>query len=275
MQTTPLHRHCRRLAALLTVYMVCVRTLRYSSSMERSAALLEKIKTYQPQAQKLEPYKQTPLLFAVGISGAGKNTIMENLLTRFADDYHPFVTHTTRAPRQNHGVLEQNHVDYHFIDIATSEQMLDNHDYIEVNFYSGNIYGSSVSEIEQAHHEHRIIIADIDVNGVANFVRLGMNVKPVFILPPSYEVWQARVHARNNNATDPADWRRRMQTAHDEIQHALDSDYFYLVVNDDLEKSVTVVNAIAHDSGAIDRRPPEAVRAAQDILQGIEAALQK
>lgn len=254
--------------------MVHARTLRYSSSMELSATLLEKVKTYQPMAHKLEPYKDTPLLFAVGISGAGKNTIMENLLTRFADEYHPFVTHTTRAPRQNHGILEQNHVDYHFIDRATSEQMLDNHDYIEVNFYSGNIYGSSISEIQQAHQERKIIIADIDVNGVANFVRLGMNVKPVFILPPSYNVWQERVHARNNNATDPTDWRRRMQTAHDEIQHALESDYFYFVINDDLEKSVATVNAIAHGLDDIDHRPPEAVRAAQDILRGIEAALE-
>lgn len=253
--------------------MVRAGTLRYSSIMELSTTLLEKIKTYRPQPQKLEPYRQTPLLFAVGISGAGKNTIMENLLTRFADEYHSFVTHTTRAPRQNHGVLEQNHVDYHFIDRATSEQMLEDHDYIEVNFYSGNIYGASVSEIEQAHREHKIVIADIDVNGVANFVRLGMNVKPIFILPPSYDVWQTRVHARNNNATDPTDWRRRMQTARDEIQHALDSDYFYFVINDDLEKSVAKVNAIAHGSSAIDHRPPEAVHAAQDILAGIETAL--
>lgn len=266
--------HCRGITRLLTVYMVCFTTLRYSSIMELSATLLEKIKTYQPVAQKLEPYKQTPLLFAVGISGAGKNTIMENLLTRFAGEYHPFVTHTTRAPRHNHGVLEQDHVDYHFIDLATSERMLDNHDYIEVNFYSGNIYGSSISEIQQAHREQKIVIADIDVNGVANFVRLGMNVKPVFILPPSYSVWQERVHARNNNATDAADWRRRMQTAHDEIQHALESDYFYFVINDDLEKSVAYVNAIAHGSGNIERRPIEAVQAAQDILQGIETALQ-
>lgn len=243
--------------------------------MELSATLLEKIKTYQPEARKLEPYKQTPLLFAVGISGAGKNTIMEVLLSRFAGQYHPFVTHTTRAPRQNHGVLEQNHVDYHFVDLATSEQMIDNHDYIEVNLYSGNIYGSSISEIEQAHREHKIVIADIDVNGVANFVRLGMHVMPIFILPPSYDVWQRRFHARNNNAGDPADWRRRMLTARDEIQHALEADYFYFVVNDDLEKTVATVNAIAHGSDDISHRSPEALRAAQDILAGIEAELQK
>jgi guanylate kinase len=241
--------------------------------MELSNTLLEKVKTYAPQAQKLEPYRQTPLLFAVGISGAGKNTIMEVLLSRFASEYHSFVTHTTRAPRKNHGVLEQNHVDYHFIDFATSERMLDNHDYIEVNNYSGNIYGTSVSEIEEAHREHKIVIADIDVNGVANFVHLGMNVKPVFIIPPSYAVWQSRVHARNSNATDLEDWQRRMRTARNEIIHALESDYFYFVVNDDLEEATAVINAIAHEDPTIEHRPPRAIQAAQDILAGIDTAL--
>lgn len=241
--------------------------------MEISSILLDKVAAYEADGAKLAPYMQIPLLFAVGISGAGKNTIMEALLDEYTTEYHPFVTHTTRKPRKNHGVLEQNHVDYHFIDFATAEQMVDNHEYVEVNAYSGNIYGTSISELQAAQDEHKILLADIDVNGVANFVRLGMHVMPVFILPPSYEVWQSRVHARNSNATDLADWRRRMRTAHDEIRHALDAGYFYFVVNDDLAQTVTTVNAIAHGDTTVERMPAQAVHAAHDILEGIEAAL--
>lgn len=240
--------------------------------METTNALLQKVQAYQPAPERLAAFRATPLLFVVGISGAGKDTIIERLLDYHPTDYHPFVTHTTRPPRANHGIMEQDGKEYYFIDFATAERMLDNKNYIEVNAYSGNIYGTSLSEIAQADAEQKIVLADIDVNGVANFVRLGMNARPVFVLPPGYTEWQQRIMRRYTGEIDRSDWQKRMIAARDEIEHALATDYFYFVINDDLAQVVKEIDAIAHGHTQ-ERRSEIAITAAKDILNGINDAL--
>ena len=241
--------------------------------MELDQTIIDAVKQYQPSLDRLVSLKEVPLLFLVGISGAGKNAISTTLLVNYPNDYHEFVTHTTRAPRKNHGIMEQDGVEYHFVDMATAQQMLANHDYIEANVFSNNIYGTSIAEIERAKQEERIAIGDIDVNGVANFKRAGLNVRPVFVLPPSYEVWQQRLAARyEGHEIDKQDWQRRMETARSEILHALAVDYFYFVLNDDLPTTVETINAIAHGENR-ERRPETALAAAKDILNGINDAL--
>ena len=252
-------------------------TFSYNYAMEdhsRQERLQQKIDAYRPSAERLAYVSDTHLLFLVGISGAGKDTITHELLAQHAD-YYRMVTHTTRAPRKNHGVLEQEGVEYHFVDLATAEHMLDEHDYVEANMYGGNVYGTSIREIQKAHDEHKIIIGDIDVNGVASFMKLGLNVRPVFVLPPSYAVWQERLLRRYEHGIDEADWRKRMETARHEIEHALDTDYFYLVVNDDLQTTTGHINHIARQGELDEHRPAAALAAAQEILAGINDALER
>lgn len=241
--------------------------------MEIDQTILDAMQQYQPSLDRLTSLKQVPLLFIVGVSGAGKNAVTTTLLINHPGEYHEFVTHTTRAPRKNHGVMEQDGVEYHFVDMATAKAMVANRDFIETNVYSGNIYGTSIAEIEAAKQEGRIAIGDIDVNGVANFVRLGLDVRPVFILPPSYAIWQKRLMTRyEGHEIDQQDWRNRMQTARSEIMHALATDYFYFVLNDDLPTTVKTIDAIAHGD-ELDRRSEISVAAAKDILNGINDAL--
>lgn len=242
--------------------------------MELDANLIAKVTSYQPSTDRLDGVHSVPLLFIVGTSGAGKDTLMGKILDEHPHEYHKFITHTTRKPRNNNGVLERNGVDYHFIDFATSNDMLDRRDYIEANVFSGNIYGSGLTEMEEALQEDKIVISDIDVNGVANFIRLGLNVKPVFVLPPSYDVWQERLLRRyEGHEIDKSDWLRRMKIALHELQFALDDDSFYLVVNDDLEATVETIDAIAHGNQTQEHRPALAKKIAQEIIQRIKFAL--
>ncbi len=241
--------------------------------MEIDQTIIDAVAQYQPSLDRLTSLKQVPLLFLVGISGAGKNAVGTALRINHPGEYHEFVTHTTRTPRKNHGVMEQDGVEYHFVNTATAKDMIVNHDFIEANVFSNNIYGTSIAEIEAAKNEGRIAIGDIDVNGVANFMRLGLDVRPVFILPPSYQIWQQRLMTRyEGHEIDQVDWKRRMQTARSEILHALAMDYFYFVLNDDLTITVTTIDAIAHGSDR-ERRPEAALAAAKDILYGINDAL--
>lgn len=213
-----------------------------NATLDRIADL---IASYKPSENTKLLVTQTQIMVLVGISGAGKGTIWHKLLE--TGKYERFVSATTRAPRSNHGVLEQDGVDYHFVSMEESLQMLENGEYIEANIYSGNVYGTTVSEIVRVKESGKIAITDIDVNGVANYKRLSPDVIAVFILPPNFEEWQRRLLARyGEGGPDPDDMRRRMQTAIEELTHALDVDYYHYIVNDDLEQAVAAANSIAH-----------------------------
>ncbi len=247
--------------------------MRYSTRMELDEQLRAKVAHYRPQPERFAHLQSTPLLFIVGISGAGKNALSTKLKVDHPTEYHQLVTNVTRPPRKNNGVLEQDGIDYHFINMETANRMLDNQQYIEANVYSNNIYGTSVAELEVAQQKGRIVIGDIDVNGVANFVRLGLHALPVFVLPPSYEVWQQRLLTRYpNGQIDQADWLARMKTAQSEIKHALQAEYFYFVINDDLAQAAETINAIAHDVPT-EHRSEAALAVAHSILDAINAKL--
>lgn len=215
----------------------------------RADELKRKLSQYKPSDDTISLIQQTPILLLVGASGAGKDSIKQKLLA--TGNYHHIVSHTTRAPRENHGVLEQDGVDYHFIDLAAAEKMLDERAFVEAKMYSGNIYGTSTAEIQTAHDDHKVALTDIEVQGVAEYKAMTPSVQAVFVLPPSYEVWQQRLRNRyEEGKIDTADIEQRMQTAKLELREALQKDYFRFVINDNLDAAVEAADQIAHGAPA-------------------------
>jgi len=204
----------------------------------------------------------------VGISGAGKGTIRDQLM--HTGGYHRIVTSTTRQPRSNNGVLERDGVDYHFLSFAEAERMLDAGEYVEAALYSGNVYGASVAELRDAHAADQIAIADIEVQGVATYMKIDpQNTHAVFIVPPSYDEWQKRLLGRYQSAIDRADYDKRMQAARHELQHVLEVPYYHFVVNNVLGDAVTKAASIVAG-----KRGPEAEatgrQTAEDILRRLD-----
>lgn len=245
----------------------------YSKYMELDERLIQKVTTYKPSREAVAHISATPILFVVGITGAGKDTIQHKLVAGHENEYRFIVSHTTRAPRENHGTLEQDGVDYHFVDFAQIDQMIDDKQFVEAKVvHFDNVYGTSIAEIEAAQHEDKIAITDIEVKGVREYVELGMNVKPVFLLPPSYEVWWDRLTARYSGKMLDQDLHKRMQTALMEIEHAVATDYFYIVINDDLNDTVDLVNRIAHGE-AVEPHYHKAMAIAEQFLQRMREKL--
>jgi guanylate kinase len=129
--------------------------------------VVRKLATYAPADSTTELIKSTPILLLVGPTGAGKDAIKEKLLK--TGRFHHIISHTTRPPRINHGVIEQNGREYHFIDQPTAIKMIDEQALIEAKVYSGNLYGTSVAEIRKAHDEGKIAMTDIEVQGVSEY----------------------------------------------------------------------------------------------------------
>lgn len=252
--------------------LVTHHAIRYSLLMEISDALLQKVAAYTPNTRTIATIKDVPILVVVGISGAGKDTVVGQLAQQYSQDFQFMVSHTTRALRSNNGVMEQNGHEYHFISMAEAERMLDAGEYIEAQVYAHNIYGTSFAEVLRAKQAGKTIINDIEVRGVGAYVALGMNVKPVFLLPPSFEVWWQRLIARYKGSVDARDVRRRIETALDELRYARANDFFYLLVNDDLQTTVDALHDMATNH-TIASRSTEALRVIDELIGAINQKL--
>lgn len=226
--------------------------------------------SYQPGDSAKEAVSNSNTVLLVGISGAGKDTIQGHILEN--PGYHRIITHTTREPRRNDGLLEQDGREYHFVSKDTMYELLTAKRMIEINQYGSNFYGASVAEFEQANATRKIAIANIDVNGIAAMRALGGDaVRALFILPPSYDEWVMRL---KNRYPDEASFERefidRRRIAIEELELALSVPYYHFIINDDLSRAVRVVDEIAHRHNIFNRHDDEARLAARDLLDTIK-----
>lgn len=233
--------------------------------------LEEKITAYQPNADVRELIIDTKIVLLVGISGAGKDTVKHQVLD--APEFEDIVSRTTRAPRQNRGVMEQDGREYHFIDTSTAEAMLDQHEFVEAKFVHGTIYGTGVAEIRTIHDKGRIAITDIDVQGVDEYKKLSPEVVAIFLLPPNFVEWRRRLRERYaTEAEFEGEWPKRFASAINELTHALSKPYYHFIINDDLPETVRLVKEIAARPDFYNRKDDEARLAARDLLDQLKAS---
>jgi guanylate kinase len=226
---------------------------------------------YKPSSTTIDLIKETPILLLVGPTGAGKDSVKEKLIA--TGQYHHLISHTTRPPRINHGIPEQNGHEYHFIDYDQAKQMLTNQEFVEAKIYSTNLYGTSVAEIQEAHDEDKAALTDIEVQGVAEYKSLDRNVMAVFLLPPDFKTWQERLQRRYGDVVDVEDSRQRLQTALDELQQLLTTDYYVAVINDDLEETFKQIETIVTSKNHTTPDEPKARAVAEQLAHDIQAFL--
>jgi guanylate kinase len=243
-----------------------------NTSQDILERITNELESYHPSDATMKLVQETPIVLLVGISGAGKDTIKQKLLD--SGKYHHVVSHTTRMPRVNHGVAELDGVEYHFISLAEAHKMLQAGEYVEAKMYSGNVYGTSAEEVKKAHEDEKIAITDVEVQGVAEYKAISSNVIAVFVLPPDYNTWRTRIIKRyGGEGVEPADLLGRMQTAVKELEDALAKDYYHFVVNDDLDRAVKAIDAIAHNRDQFTEKDVKVREQGQALLTSIRENL--
>lgn len=185
----------------------------------------------------LLPINRRGLLFILSSpSGAGKTTITRSLLAN-DPDLRVSVSVTTRPPRPG----EEDGKDYHFISKEQFTAMIDNNQLLEHAKVFGNYYGTPLKPVEEALANSQDIIFDIDWQGTQQLKQKLVNdLVTVFILPPSQEELERRLRSRQQD--DESIIQDRMQKASDEISHY--SEYDYIIVNTNLEKSIQKAQSI-------------------------------
>ena len=227
--------------------------------------LAQRVQQYTPNNQTIELIKRTKIVLLVGISGAGKDTVKRRLLQ--SDDYRDIVSYTTRAPRQNEGVWEQDGTDYFFIDEIQAQTMLEKQQFVEAKFVHGTIYGTAVSQIEAINEQQKIAVTDIDVQGVDEYKEMSSQVIAIFLLPPSYDEWRRRLSLRYETPEDfEQAWPKRFESAIKELTHALEVPYYHFIINDNLDETVRITQEITKRPDVYNRQDDEARIRARDLL---------
>ena len=176
------------------------------------------------------------LLFVITApSGAGKSSLIDALL-RQVPGLKLSVSYTTRAPRPG----EQNGREYHFVDPAAFEAMLERGEFLESAEVHGNRYGTSQRIVREALDAGEDLVLEIDWQGAQQVRRLFPQCVGIFILPPSMEELERRLRARGKDSE--AVIRRRLANAAEEISHA--AEFEYAIINKEFDVALQDLAAI-------------------------------
>ena len=179
--------------------------------------------------------KKGKLLVISGPSGAGKSTVVFKAIEG-REDICFSTSVTTRSPRPG----EVDGREYFFVNFERFREMVENDELLEHAEYVANRYGTPRAYVEQRMAEGMNVLLDIEVQGARQVRKKMPEAVLIFIAPPSIEELERRLRGRGTDTE--AAIEGRLIRARQEFQEA--DFYDYLIVNDDVEKAASKLNAI-------------------------------
>lgn len=177
------------------------------------------------------------LFIVMAPSGAGKTSLVNALVeAEGSESLCVSISHTTREMRPG----EVDGRNYHFVDEARFDAMLQRGEFIECAEVYGHHYGTSQAWVRERLAGGMNVILEIDWQGAAQVRNAMPEACTIFILPPSVETLRERLTRRAQD--DRATIERRMRQAVDEISHVAEADY--VVVNADFKTALEDLRAI-------------------------------
>jgi guanylate kinase len=171
-------------------------------------------------------------------SGAGKTTI-SHMLLKHDGHIRMSVSVTTRPMRPG----EVDGRDYHFVDQAEFDRMVEDGEFMEWATVFGHCYGTPKAQIKAGLREGHDFLFDIDWQGTQQlYQKAETDVVRVFLLPPSLSELRRRLTGRGTDSAEVI--HGRMERARSEISHW--DGYDYVVVNDDIASCFEEVKKILH-----------------------------
>ncbi len=179
--------------------------------------------------------KKGILLIVSGLSGAGKGTICNRLMEKYPQ-YVLSISATSRKPRAG----ETNGKEYFFISKEEFEDRLKKGLFLEHAQYVGNYYGTPKDWVENQLLQERDIILEIELQGAFQVKDKIPEAITIFILPPNMEELKNRLLKRGTETEEEIE--KRMKRAEEEMDFV--NRYDYVIVNEDIEKSVEMLHNI-------------------------------
>ena len=166
------------------------------------------------------------LIVVSGFSGAGKGTLMKELMKRYEETYALSVSATTRNPREG----EVDGREYFFKTTEEFEKMIAKEELIEYARYVENYYGTPRTYVEQQLEAGKDVILEIEIQGALKVKERFPEAILIFVMPPSAEELKRRLVGRGTESMDVI--HARLRRAVEEAE-GMDS-YDYILINDDI-----------------------------------------
>lgn len=178
------------------------------------------------------------LVLLSGVSGAGKDTIKRELIKRM-ENVVSLPSYTDRPMRTGDVPGET----YNFITTEEFEKMIENKELYEYNVHHEHYYGTSRKLMNEKIQSGKIIVKDIDVNGVENLIQLlkqDTKVITIFLRVPK-EILMKRLE---NRVDKPKLKEIRLRLNRFDYEESRIDMYDYVIKNNNLEKSVQIIETI-------------------------------
>lgn len=181
------------------------------------------------------------LVLLSGVSGAGKDTIKKELIKRM-DNVESLPSYTDRPPREG----DIPGVTYNFVTTEEFEKMIDNGEFYEYSLHHEHYYGTSKKLLNEKINNGKIIVKDIEVNGVENLLRIlkdDVKIVTIFLKVPKSAL-QKRLENRIDKPSLKEIQLRLNRIDYEESRLGM---YDYVIKNNNLEKSLDIIQTIIKD----------------------------
>lgn len=175
------------------------------------------------------------LVTFTGASGAGKSTIIKELVQRNPQKYLQIPTYTTRALRLGEKQGEQ----HYFIQKEEYQKLKEKEKMLACSTVENEFYGVPKIDLNNPIYKDKFVIIDIGAKGVRQLKKTYKNVISIYIMPPTPE----RIKQNRN--------QNRLQRSIEQIKYAKEF-CSWLVINEDLENAISDIEKmlqIIHKSG--------------------------
>ena len=160
-------------------------------------------------------------------SGSGKTTLCK-ALQLVEPEIEWSISYTTRDKRS----IEENGVDYFFISEEEFEELIIQGHFVEWQNVHGFYYGTSVSNLENAIKNDKIMLIEMDVKGSMSIKKLFPDQTfSIFIMPPSISQLRERLRSRGTDSERRINIRLKRFQEEMEFREKFD----YVMINEDLD----------------------------------------
>lgn len=198
------------------------------------------------------------LVVVSGFSGAGKGTLMKELVHRY-DNYALSVSMTTREPRAG----EREGIEYFFVSKSEFEEKIREDQLVEYAGYCDNYYGTPKEYVEKQLEEGKDVILEIEIQGALKIKDKFDTALLLFVMPPSMEELKRRLKGRGTESSAVID--KRLKRAWEEVKGI--EEYDYIVINDDIKECAERMHSIIMAAHCVPSRNSEFVKKIKEELQ--------
>ena len=179
--------------------------------------------------------QQGILAVVSGFSGAGKGTLMKELLRRY-DNYALSISATTRQPRAG----EADGREYFFVSEEEFRQMIEEDRLVEYAQYVNHYYGTPRDYVVQQMARGKDVILEIEIQGALKVKKRFPDALLLLVTPPSAQELLRRLVGRGTETIEVIN--ARLKRAAEEASGM--EAYDYLLINDQIDRCVEEMHSL-------------------------------